>query len=65
VIEMGKIKEFVEELFNDYRNNRVTLKQLVIKLCSYADRNICSRRLWVIFEEELNEQFNELGDISY
>ena len=62
---MGKIKDFVEKTFDDYRNNEITLKQLIIRLCSYADRNICSRRLWVIFEEELNEQFNEFSEISY
>ena len=62
---MGKIKDFVEKTFDDYRNNEITLQQLILRLCSYADRNICSRRLWVIFEEELNKQFNELGDISH
>ena len=62
---MGKIKEFVERMFDDYRNNDITLKQLILRLCSYADRNICSESLWIIFEGELNEQFNELGEISY
>jgi hypothetical protein len=61
---MGKIKEFVENVFDDHRNDRITLKQLIVCLCSYADRNIAYERLWAIFEDELNKQFNENGDIA-
>ena len=62
---MGKIKEFVEKAFDDYRSNRITLKQLIVNLCRYADRNITYDWLWSIFEDEVNKQFNELGDITY
>jgi len=65
VIIMGRIKEFVEKACDDYRNDRVTLKQLIVCLCSYADRNISYERLWAIFEDELNKQFNEMGEIAY
>ena len=62
---MGKIKEFVEKVFDDYRNDRISLKQLVINLCSYADKNISYDWLWSIFKKEVNKQFNELGEIAY
>jgi len=62
---MGKIKEFVEKVFEDYRNDRVTLKQLIVGLCRYADRNIYYERLWAIFEDEVNKQFSDVGEIAY
>jgi hypothetical protein len=62
---MGRIKEFVEKVFDDYRSDRINLKQLVISLCSYADKNISYERLWSIFNDEVNKQFNELGEIAY
>ncbi|MFH1613795.1 MAG: hypothetical protein ABIG61_01745 [Planctomycetota bacterium] len=62
---MGMIKNFVEEAFDDYRNNKITLKQLIVRLCSYADRNIMYEWLWAIFEDELNKQFDEEGNIAY
>jgi hypothetical protein len=65
VIKLGKIKDFVEKVFEEYRNNRITLKQLIVRLCSYADRNIYYERLWAIFEDELNKQFNDVGEIAY
>ena len=65
VIKIGKIKNFVEGVFDDYRNNRITLKQLIIRLCSYADTNIMYEWLWTIFVEELNKQFDEEDNISY
>lgn len=34
---MGKIKDFVEKVFDDYRNKRITLKQLIVGLCAYED----------------------------
>jgi hypothetical protein len=37
VITMGKIKDFVEKVFDDYRNKRITLKQLIVGLCAYED----------------------------
>ena len=64
-MKMGKIKEFVEKAFDDYRNDKVTLKQLITRLCRYADRNITYEWLWIIFEDELNKQFNEVGEIAY
>jgi hypothetical protein len=64
-MEMGRIKEFVEKAFDDYRSDRINLKQLVINLCSYADKNISYKRLWGIFEEEVDKQFDELGEIAY
>ncbi len=64
-MKMGMIKKFVEGVFDDYRNNRITLKQLVVRLCSYADTNIMYERLWTIFEEELNKQFDEEDNITY
>ena len=60
-MKMGRIKEFVEKTFDDYRNNNITLKQLIIGLCSYADKNISYDRLWAIFEDEVSRQFNEEG----
>ena len=62
---MGKIKEFVEKIFDEYRNNKITLQQLIIILCSYADRNISFDRLWIIFEDEVSNQFDEVGEIAY
>ena len=62
---MGKIKDFVEKVFDDYRNDGINLKQLVNDLCSYADKNISYGWLWGIFKEEVNKQFNELGEIAY
>ncbi len=61
---MGMIKNFVEGVFDDYRNSKITLKQLISRLCSYADTNIRSASLWDIFEDEINKQFDELGNIS-
>ena len=62
---MGRIKDFVEKVFEDYRNGRITLKQLIIRLCRYADKNISYERLWSIFEDEVDKQFNELGVVNY
>jgi len=62
---MGRIKEFVEKAFDDYRNDRITLKHLIVSLCRYADRNIYYERLWAIFEDEVNKQFNDVGEIVY
>ena len=64
-MKIGKIKEFVEKAFDDYRNDKVTLKQLITRLCRYADRNIYYERLWLIFEDELDKQFNNIGEIAY
>ena len=64
-MKMGKITEFVEKVFDEYRKDRISLKKLVISLCSYADKNISYEWLWGIFEEEVNKQFNELGEIAY
>lgn len=64
-MKMGKIKEFVEKTFDEYRNNKITLQQLIIILCSYADRNISFDRLWIIFEDEVSNQFDEVGEIAY
>lgn len=61
---MGKIKEFVEKVFDDYRNNRITLKQLVVSLCSCADRNIAYQHLGNIFEDEVSRQFSDIGEIA-
>jgi len=61
---MGKIKEFVEKVFDDYRGNEINLKQLIVNLCRYADRNIGYEWLWCIFADELNRQFNERGEIA-
>ena len=65
VMQMGIIKNFVESVFDDYRNNKITLKQLIICLCRYADKNIAYEWLWSIFENELNNHFNENGEITY
>ena len=62
---MGKIKDFVENTFADYRSDKITLKQLIFRMCSYADRNIGYAWLWSIFEDELNKQFDEMGEIAY
>ena len=64
MIKLGRIKEFVEKSFENYRNNKTTLKQLIFSLCSYADRNISYDRLWAIFEEEVSKHFNEQGEIA-
>ena len=62
---MGKIKEFIEKVFEDYRNDRITLRHLIISLSRYAEKNIPYDWLWAIFENELSKQFNELGEIAY
>jgi len=65
VIKIGKIANFIEKVFDDYRGNKITLQQLIIRLCSYADTNIMYAHLWNIFEDELNKQFDEEGNITY
>jgi hypothetical protein len=65
VIKIGKIKDFIEQAFDDYRSDRITLQKLIVNLCSYADTNIMYHRLWTIFENELNKQFGEEGNIRY
>ena len=62
---MGKIKEFVEKAFDDYRNGRITLKQLIVSLCRYAEINIPYDWLWAIFKDEVSKQFNDVGEIAY
>ena len=62
---MGRIKNFIEGTFDNYRDNKITLKQLVVRLCSYADTNIRHAWLWSIFEDELNKQFDEEGNVAY
>ena len=65
VIKIGKIANFIEKVFDDYRENKITLQQLITRLCSYADTNIMYAHLWDIFEEQLNEHFDEEGNITY
>jgi len=65
VIKIGKIADFIEKVFDDYRGNKITLQQLIKNLCGYADRNIMYAHLWDIFEDELNKQFDEHGNVSY
>ena len=65
VIKIGKIANFIEKSFDDYRENKITLQQLIRNLCSYADTNIMYAHLWDIFEERLNKQFDEEGNIVY
>ena len=62
---MGRIKNFVESSFDDYRNSKITLKQLIVRLCSYADKNIRCEGLWGLFEDELSKHFDEEGNIAY
>jgi len=65
VIKIGKIANFIEKVFDNYRENKITLQQLITRLCSYADRNIMYAHLWDIFEDQLNKQFDEEGNIAY
>ena len=64
-MKIGKIADFIAKDFDDYRKNRITLKELVTNLCSYADTNIMYQHLWNIFEEELNKQFDGEGNIRH
>ncbi len=64
VIKIGKIANFIEKAFGDYRGNKITLQQLIRDLCSYADTNIMYQHLWLTFEEQLNKQFDEEGNIT-
>ena len=64
VIKIGKIANFIERAFDDYRENKITLQQLIRNLCSYADTNIMYQHLWLTFEEQLNKQFDEEGNIT-
>ena len=64
-MKIGRIKNFVEGAFDDYRKNKITMQQLITRLCGYADRNIMYAHLWDIFEDELNKQFDEHGNVSY
>jgi len=65
VIKIGKIANFIEKVFDDYRENKITLQQLITRLCSYADANIMYAHLWDIFEDQLNKQFDGEGNITY
>ncbi len=60
---MGKISEFIQSCFDDYRNSKITLKELVEKLCSFSDYNIHSQKNMNMFLADLREQFNEEGDV--
>ena len=64
-MKIGRIKNFVEGAFDGYRENKITLQQLITRLCGYADRNIMYAHLWDVFEDELNKQFDEHGNITY
>ena len=64
-MKIGRIKNFVEGAFDDYRENKITLQQLITRLCGYADRNIMYAHLWDIFEDELNKQFDEEGNVAH
>ena len=65
MIKIGKIADFIEKVFDDYRENKITLQQLIRSLCSYADTNIMYQHLWLTFADELNKQFDEHGNITY
>ena len=65
MIKIGKIVNFIENVFDDYRKNKITLQQLIRSLCSYADTNIMYQHLWMTFEDELNKQFDREGNITY
>ena len=65
MIKIGKIANFIEKTFDDYRENKITLQRLIRNLCSYADRNIMYAHLWDIFEEQLDKQFDEEGNIIH
>lgn len=65
MIKIGKIANFIEKVFDDYRENKITMQQLITRLCSYADTNIMYQHLWLTFEDELNKQFDEHGNITY
>jgi hypothetical protein len=65
VIKIGKIANFIEEVFADYRKNKMTLQELIVRLCSYADMNIRYGHLWAVFNDELDKQFDETGNIRY
>ena len=65
VIKIGKIADFIENTFSSYRQNKITLQELITSLCSYADTNIRYAHLWSTFRHELNKQFDEHGNITY
>lgn len=61
---MGKIIEYVAKAFDDHRNNKITLKELMLRLCRYADKNIQYQHLMDIFEEALEKEFDKEGNIA-
>jgi len=61
---MGKITDFVKKQFEEHRENKITLQELIVNLCSYADSNIRYECNWGIFQTALEEEFNEEGDIK-
>ena len=65
VIKIGKIADYIEKVFDEYRADKITLQQLIIRLCGYADTNIRSVCLWDIFAEQLDKQFDDEGNIRY
>ena len=65
MIKIGKIADFIENVFNDYRQNKITLQKLIRNLCSYADTHIMYAHLWCIFKDELDKQFDDEGNIRY
>ena len=61
---MSIIRDTVHRFFEEHRDNKTTLQELILRLCRYSDYNISSSHNMDIFEESLNKEFNEQGDIA-
>jgi hypothetical protein len=59
---MGKITEQVSDIFEQHRANKIALKEVVLRLCRYS-RKLSYNHLMQIFEDALDPEFDELGNI--
>jgi len=64
-VKMSRIRAKVDSLFHQHRNDRITLKDLVLNLCRYSDKNIRCQSNMDIFEDELLVNFDKEGNIAY
>ena len=63
-IKMSIIRDTVHKFFEEHRDNKITLQELILRLCRYSDHNIHSEGNMEIFEESLKKEFDNKGNIA-
>jgi hypothetical protein len=61
---VGKITDFVQNTFKLHRDNKIALKELILRLCRYSDTHIHSETHMKMFEDALDKEFDVKGNIS-